>query len=86
MGVIPLQFTGGENADALGLTGHEIYDVEGLTNLSPGAELIVRVTSDDGETKEFKAMARVDSPVEVEYLRNGGILQTVLRQLLKESA
>jgi aconitate hydratase len=86
MGVIPLQFTGGENADALGLTGHEIYDVEGLTDLSPGAELTVRVTSDDGETKEFKAMARVDSPVEVEYLRNGGILQTVLRQLLKESA
>jgi aconitate hydratase len=86
MGVIPLQFTGGENADALGLTGHETYDVEGLTDLSPGAELTVKATSDDGETKEFKAMARVDSPVEVEYLRNGGILQTVLRQLLKESA
>ncbi|HLL99323.1 MAG TPA: aconitate hydratase [Rubrobacteraceae bacterium] len=84
MGVIPLQFTGGENADALGLTGHETYDVEGLTDLSPGAELTVRATSDAGETKEFKARARVDSPVEVEYLRNGGILQTVLRQLLKE--
>ena len=84
MGVLPLQFADGENADALGLTGQEIYSVEGLTDLSPGAELTVRATSDDGESKEFKARARVDSPVEVEYLRNGGILQTVLRQLLKE--
>ncbi|MFL6057961.1 MAG: aconitate hydratase [Rubrobacteraceae bacterium] len=86
MGVIPLQFTGGESATTLGLTGHETYDVEGITDLSPGAELTVRATSDDAQTKEFKARARVDSPVEVEYLRNGGILQTVLRQLLKESA
>ncbi|MFL5990558.1 MAG: aconitase family protein, partial [Rubrobacteraceae bacterium] len=86
MGVIPLQFTGGESATTLGLTGHETYDVEGITDLSPGAELTVRATSDGAQTKEFKARARVDSPVEVEYLRNGGILQTVLRQLLKESA
>jgi aconitate hydratase len=84
MGVLPLQFTGGENADSLGLTGHETYDIEGLTNLSPAAELTVRATGDDGDTNEFEARARVDSPVEVEYLRNGGILQTVLRQLLKE--
>ncbi len=84
MGVIPLQFTGGESATTLGLTGHETYDVEGITDLSPGAELTVRATSDDAQTKEFKARARVDSPVEVEYLRNGGILQSVLRQLLKE--
>ena len=83
MGVIPLQFTG-ESATTLGLTGHETYDVEGITDLSPGAELTVRATSDGAQTKEFKARARVDSPVEVEYLRNGGILQTVLRQLLKE--
>jgi aconitate hydratase len=86
MGVIPLQFTGGESATTLGLTGHETYEVEGITDLSPGAELTVRATSDGVQTKEFKARARVDSPVEVEYLRNGGILQTVLRQLLKESA
>ena len=86
MGVVPLQFTGGESAATLGLTGHETYDVEGLTDLSPGAELTVRATSDGAQTKEFKARARVDSPVEVEYLRNGGILQAVLRQLLKEGA
>jgi aconitate hydratase len=84
MGVIPIQFTGGESATTLGLTGHETYDVEGIIDLSPGAELTVRATSDGAQTKEFKARARVDSPVEVEYLRNGGILQTVLRQLLKE--
>jgi aconitate hydratase len=84
MGVLPLQFTEGESADSLGLTGHETYGVAGLADLSPGAELTVRATADDGETKEFKVRARVDSPVEVEYLRNGGILQTVLRQLLKE--
>jgi aconitate hydratase len=84
MGVLPLQFADGESADSLGLTGHETYDIAGLADLSPGAQLTVKVTSDDGETKEFTVKARVDSPVEVEYLRNGGILQTVLRQLLKE--
>ncbi len=84
MGVLPLQFTEGENADSLGLTGRETYDVEGLAGLSPGAELTVEATGEGGETKEFRVRARVDSPVEVEYLRNGGILQTVLRQLLKE--
>jgi aconitate hydratase len=84
MGVLPLQFVGGENADSLGLNGKETYDVEGLGELSPGAELTVRATGEDGASKEFGVKARVDSPVEVEYLRNGGILQTVLRQLLQE--
>ncbi|MCA3749241.1 MAG: hypothetical protein IN808_08920, partial [Rubrobacter sp.] len=60
------------------------YDILGLEDIFPGKELTVRATSDDGRTKEFGVRARVDSPVEVEYLRNGGILQTVLRQLLKE--
>ncbi len=86
MGVLPLQFANGENADTLGLTGEETYDVAGLADIEPGVGLTVRATGDDGETKEFEVVARVDSPVEVEYLRNGGILQTVLRQLLKESA
>ena len=85
MGVLPLQFMPGESADFLGLTGGETYDIVGFSDLSPGAELTVRIAGDNDE-KEFKVKARVDSPVEVEYLRNGGILQTVLRQLLKESA
>ena len=85
MGVLPLQFMADDSADFLGLTGGETYDIVGLSDLSPGAELTVRIAGDkDG--KEFKVKARVDSPVEVEYLRNGGILQTVLRQLLKESS
>jgi aconitate hydratase len=84
MGVLPLQYANGESAESLGLTGHESFDVSGLAGLEPGKVLTVKATSDDGEVKEFEAKARVDSPVEVEYLRNGGILQTVLRQLLGE--
>ena len=84
MGVIPLQYTEGESAESLGLTGHESFDITSLDGLEPGKELAVKATGDDGEEKEFTVKARVDSPVEVEYLRNGGILQTVLRQLLKE--
>jgi aconitate hydratase A / 2-methylisocitrate dehydratase len=86
MGVLPLQYAEGESAQSLGLSGHESYDISGLADLEPGMELTVKATSDDGETKEFRVKARVDSPVEVEYLRNGGILHTVLRQMLKESA
>jgi aconitate hydratase len=84
MGVLPLQFSEGESAESLGLTGHESFDISGLAGLEPGKELTVTVTSDEGEEKEFSVKARVDSPVEVEYLRNGGILQTVLRQMLAE--
>ena len=84
MGVLPLQYAEGESAESLGLSGHESFDISGLADLEPGQELTVRATSDDGEEKEFEVKARVDSPVEVEYLRNGGILQTVLRQLLNE--
>jgi aconitate hydratase len=84
MGVLPLQYAEGESAESLGLTAHESFDICGLADLEAGKELTVKATSDDGEVKEFQAKARVDSPVEVEYLRNGGILQTVLRQLLDE--
>jgi aconitate hydratase len=86
MGVLPVQYADGEDAESLGLTGLESFDITGLSDLEAGTELTIKATSDDGETKEFKVKARVDSPVEVEYLRNGGILQTVLRQLLKEGA
>jgi aconitate hydratase len=84
MGVLPLQFSIGETPDSLGLTGHESFDIVGLAGLEPGKALTVKATSDEDEEKEFQVRARVDSPVEVEYLRNGGILQTVLRQMLKE--
>ena len=82
MGVLPLQYAEGESAESLGLSGHESFDISGLADLEPGKQLSVKATS--GEEKVFEVKARVDSPVEVEYLRNGGILQTVLRQMLAE--
>jgi aconitate hydratase len=84
MGVLPLQYTQGESAESLGLSGHESFDISGLAGLEPGKQLTVKATSDEGKEKRFEVKARVDSPVEVEYLRNGGILQTVLRQMVKE--
>jgi aconitate hydratase len=87
MGVLPLQFKGGESAGSLGLTGREELDIEGIAGgVEPGQEVRVTARTEDGGEKTFTVTARIDSPVEAEYLRNGGILQTVLRQLLKESA
>ncbi len=85
MGVLPLEFTDGQNADSLGLTGYETYDILGLEEgLEPHKILTVRATKDSGETIEFKALARLDSEVDVDYYVNGGILQTVLRKLVRE--
>ncbi|MGH7884726.1 MAG: aconitate hydratase AcnA, partial [Thermodesulfobacteriota bacterium] len=82
MGVLPLQFKEGENAESLGLTGFETYDIEGVAEgLTPGKEITVKVKTDDGE-REFKAVCRLDSKVEVAYYQNGGILQTVIRQMI----
>ncbi len=80
MGVLPLQFMPGENAQTLGLTGKESYDIQGLGD---GSAKMVTVTakSDDGASKTFDARVRIDTPQEVEYYRNGGILPYVLRQL-----
>ncbi len=87
MGILPLQFKAGESRQSLGLRGDETYDVLGLNDaLRPGQELTVRVRRADGSTTEFQAIARVDSPVEVDYLKHGGILQMVLRNLLKDKS
>jgi aconitate hydratase len=84
MGVLPLQFREGENASTLGLTGQEVFDVAGLSDsIRPRAEVTVTATAPDGSKKTFQAIARLDSAVEVNYYRNGGILPTVLRSLLK---
>jgi aconitate hydratase len=86
MGILPLQFRDGENRETLGLTGFETFDIEGIAEgFAPRQSLTVRARSDDGSEKRFQALARVDTPVEVEYYRHGGILQYVLRQLLDES-
>jgi aconitate hydratase A / 2-methylisocitrate dehydratase len=83
MGVLPLQFVENQNATSLGLTGREVFDITGLaSDLKPHAEVTVAVKADDGSSRSFKAIARLDSHVEVNYYRNGGILHTVLRSFL----
>jgi len=85
MGVLPLQFKDGENAESLGLTGKETYDITGLSDdLEPLQDVTVTATDDDGNAKTFSAVVRIDTPVEIDYYRNGGILHTVLRNFLKE--
>ncbi|HEY3941889.1 MAG TPA: aconitate hydratase AcnA [Acidimicrobiales bacterium] len=84
MGVLPLQFVAGDSVESLGLTGHEVLSVEGLLPLNEGAlpkEVVVRATREDGSGLEFGARVRIDTPMEAEYYRHGGILQYVLRQL-----
>jgi len=83
MGVLPLQFKSGEDVQSLGLTGFEEYEIEGLDDdLEPGQELTVRATAQDGTEKNFSVLVRIDSPVEVEYYRHGGVLHYVLRQMV----
>ncbi len=82
MGVLPLQLPEGQTWRSLGLSGEETFDILGVDeNLSPGGALVVRATEADGSIKEFPVTARIDTPVELDYYRNGGILQTVLRKL-----
>ena len=90
MGIAPLQFLDGEGAEELGLTGREVYDVEGLAaglaaGFEPGLEVTVRASGENGETT-FRALVRLDTPQEAEYYRHAGILQYVLRQLLDDDA
>jgi aconitate hydratase len=88
MGIAPLEFVDGQSAASLGLTGHEIFDIEGLaygvgSGFRESREVKVRARRDDGTAVEFQAKVRLDTPQEVEYYRHGGILHYVLRQLLK---
>jgi len=85
MGVLPLQFKDGESVDSHGLTGEEHFDLPDLTDdIKPEQELTVVARDGNGNEKSFKAIARIDTPVEVNYYRNGGILHTVLRQLAEK--
>ncbi|MCK6578547.1 MAG: aconitate hydratase AcnA [Anaerolineae bacterium] len=84
MGVLPLQFKDGESVESLGLTGRETFDILGIDDhLQPKQDLTVVARGEDGSEKRFTVTARVDTPVDVEYYRNGGILQTVLRKFLQ---
>ncbi len=85
MGVLPLQFEAGQSVESLGLTGQEVYDLEGLDEgLEPNQEITVRARDGEGNETVFSTVARIDSPIEVKYYRNGGILHAVLRDMLKE--
>lgn len=85
MGVLPLQFTNGENIASLGLTGSESFDIYDLDNLTPNKEIEVFVTRTNGTRSRFNAIARLDSVMEIAYYQNKGILQYVLRSFLKNN-
>jgi aconitate hydratase len=86
MGVLPLEFIEGENADILELSGHELFDILDLDNdLKPRTTLRVVAHREDGTSTTFKVRTRIDTPIEIEYYRNGGILHTVLRQMLRDT-
>jgi aconitate hydratase len=82
MGVLPLQFMPGENVQSLGLTGEEVFHIEGIADLTPRKTLTVRAVKPDGSERVFQVLARVDTPIEVEYYRHGGILPMVLRKMM----
>jgi aconitate hydratase len=84
MGVLPLQFQEGETAETLGLTGQETYTIHIDDSLQPRQEVKVTVTDTSGNTRTITTLCRIDTPVEIDYYRNGGILQTVLRNFLRE--
>jgi aconitate hydratase len=84
MGVLPLQYKNGETAESLGITGSEIFSISGIANdVKPLKEVQVTAVNEKGAEVKFMAIARLDSNIEIEYYRNGGILQYVLRQFLK---
>ncbi|WP_297492921.1 aconitate hydratase AcnA, partial [Persephonella sp.] len=84
MGVLPLVFREGEGWEELGLDGSEIYDIIGVEDIYPGKELTIRAKKENGKIIEFKVISRLDTVVDVEYFKNGGILPMVLRKIIKE--
>jgi aconitate hydratase len=82
MGILPLEFKAGSNRETLGLTGKETFEITGVTALAPRIDIHVAVMNDDGTAKQFTVVARVDTPEEVAYYQNGGILTYVLRQMI----
>ncbi len=86
MGVLPLQFRPGEGVEELALDGREVLDITGLSGeLDPGQVVTVRARRGDGSKLDFEVIARLDTPIEVEYYRNGGVLHTILRRMMREA-
>ena len=85
MGVLPLQYQPGQNAASLGLTGEESFTIRGLAKLAPRATLDIEARRANGEVVRFTVLARVDDPVDLDYMRHGGVLQLVFRELLAKA-
>jgi aconitate hydratase len=86
MGVLPLQYIPGDSAEKLGLTGHETFSITGIAeNITPLKRVEVIAIKEDGQEMKFEVIVRIDSKIEIEYYRHGGILQYVLRQFLKKA-
>jgi aconitate hydratase len=87
MGVLPLQFLPGDSVETLGLSGHETFDIVGLSgDIEPGQQVTVRASGPEVKKATFQAVARLDTPVEVEYYRNGGVLHTILRRMIQSES
>jgi len=84
MGVLPLQYKDGETAESLGITGHESFNIQVGDDVKPRDIIKITAKAEDGKITEFEVLCRIDTPVEVDYYRNGGILHTVLRNFIKE--
>jgi aconitate hydratase len=85
MGILPLQFRPGETPTTLGLTGEESFTIRGLGTLAPKAVLDVEARAANGGVTRFKVIARVDDPIDLDYMKNGGVLPFVFRELLAKS-
>jgi len=83
MGVLPLQFAPGEGAETLGIEGDETFDIAVPDDIRPQQRLTIVMTRRDGSTREIPVLCRIDTPIEVDYYRHGGILPFVLRELLQ---
>ncbi len=87
MGILPLQYLPGQNAETLGLTGRETFSITGVAGgLRPRQELQVSVRAEDGSERQVRVVARLDGEIDVLYYANGGVLQTVLRRLATEGS
>jgi aconitate hydratase len=85
MGVLPLQFKGSDTAASLKLTGDETFDISGVDeNLKPQQDVTLTIKRKDGSTQKVQLLLRIDTPIEVDYYRHGGILPFVLRELISK--
>jgi aconitate hydratase len=86
MGVLPLQFTAGDSVDTLGIRGDETFDIAVPADIKPQQRLTLAMTRTDGSRREVPVLCRIDTPIEVDYYRHGGILPFVLRELIQQPA